>query len=144
MTQLLTQLKVAKCKLFSYSADICTCIFLYNNCTGTPYISQWRWKRRFMQWSLIYQSDTIVFEHEGVLGRGAGRMCIHEIAARQYRMIVGMRHFPLKWLKWLRTVANSFISEQGDEGHSVCVSVWEKSASVHLCICEPVCVCVCV
>lgn len=49
-----------------------------------------------MQWSLIYQSDTIVFEHEGVLGRGAGRMCIHEIAARQYRMIVGMRHFPLK------------------------------------------------
>lgn len=35
---------------------------------------------------------------------------------------------PLKWLKWLRTVANSFISQQGDEGHAECAGVQKGKA----------------
>lgn len=35
---------------------------------------------------------------------------------------------PLKWLKWLRTVANSFISQQGDEGHAKCAGVQKGKA----------------
>lgn len=35
---------------------------------------------------------------------------------------------PLKWLKWLRTVANSFISQQGDEGHTKCAGVQKGKA----------------
>lgn len=39
---------------------------------------------------------------------------------------------PLKWLKWLRTVANSFISQQGDEGHAKCAGV--QKGKVRQCV----------